>query len=70
MAARIVKVVNNSNTDLGIQCNDGTLYLHMTQFIQGKTTHISKPVDYSNLPDPVVKKGGMIARKEVSIIDV
>jgi hypothetical protein len=69
MDTRMVKVVNNTNSDLGIQLNDGIGYLHMTQFISGKTSHISKATEYGNLPDPVVKKGGMISKKIVTIID-
>lgn len=70
MAERLVKVVNNTNSDLGIQLNSG-VYISMTQFIPGKTTHISKKIiDFSDLPDSVTKKNGMLAKKMVSVIDV
>jgi hypothetical protein len=42
----------------------------MTQFRQGKTTHMSKVIDFSDLPDSVTKKNGMLARKMVSVVDV
>jgi hypothetical protein len=69
MAERLVKVVNNTNGDLGIQLNSG-VYLSMTQFMKGKTTHISKVCAYSDLPDSATKKNGMLARKMVSVQDV
>jgi fatty acid/phospholipid biosynthesis enzyme len=68
MADRLIKVVNNTNGELGIQLNNGG-YLSMTQFISGKTSHISKPAMYDTLPDSVTKKNGMLARKMVSVID-
>jgi hypothetical protein len=68
MAERLVKVVNNTNADLEIQLHSGTS-LSMTQFRQGKTTHMSKVVDFSDLPDSVTKKNGMLARKMVSVVD-
>jgi hypothetical protein len=55
MAERLVKVVNNTNADLEIQLHSGTS-LSMTQFRQGKTTHMSKVIDFSDLPDSVTKK--------------
>ena len=69
MAERLVKVINNTNADLEIQLHSGTS-LSMTQFIKGKTSHISKVVSFSDLPDSVTKKNGMLARKMVSVQDV
>ena len=69
MAERLVKVINNTNADLEIQLHSGTS-LSMTQFIKGKVSHISKVVDFSDLPDSVTKKNGMLARKMVSVQDV
>lgn len=67
---RMVKVVNNTNTELGLVLNQGAGYINLTQFIKGKQTHISAPVAYSSLPDPVVKAGGMLARGDIRLIDV
>lgn len=67
---RMVKVVNNTNTELGLVLNGGAGYINLTQFIKGKQTHISAPVAYSSLPDPVVKAGGMLARGDIRLIDV
>lgn len=67
---RMVKVVNNTNTEVGIALNSGAGFIALTQFIKGKQTHISAPVSFSLLPEPVVKKGGMLARGEVSVVDV
>jgi hypothetical protein len=69
MAERLVKVVNNTNGDMEIQLNSGTP-LRMTQFRPGKLTHISKVIDFSDLPDSVTKKNGMLARKMISVQDV
>ena len=69
MAERLVKVINNTNADLEIQLHSGTS-LSMTQFIKGKASHISKVVSFSDLPDSVTKKNGMLARKMVSVQDV
>ena len=69
MAERLVKVINNTNADLEIQLHSGTS-LSMTQFIKGKVSHISKVVSFSDLPDSVTKKNGMLARKMVSVQDV
>lgn len=69
MAERLVKVVNNTNGDMEIQLNSGTP-IRMTQFRQGKASHVSKVVDFSDLPDSVTKKNGMLARKMVSVQDV
>jgi hypothetical protein len=52
-----------------IQLNSGVA-IRMTQFRPGKLTHISKVCDYNDLPDSVVKKNGMLARKMVSVQDV
>lgn len=68
MAVRLVKIVNNTNTNLGITLNDGD-HIELTQYIKGKANHISKAVDYDLLPVPVVKKGGMLARGMVSVIE-
>ena len=67
--ARMVKVMNNTNTDFNFTLNDGKTHLDLTQNIKGKTSHISKPVEYSNLPDSFIKKNGLIARGMISIID-
>lgn len=67
---RIVKVVNKTNTEVGITLNSGAGQITLTPFIKGKEKHISAPVAFSLLPDPVVKPGGMLARGEVGIIDV
>ena len=69
MVERLVKVINNTNADLEIQLHSGTS-LSMTQFIKGKVSHISKVVSFSDLPDSVTKKNGMLARKMVSVQDV
>jgi hypothetical protein len=66
---RMVRVVNKTNTEVGIALNSGAGYINLTQFIKGKQTHISAPVAYSLLPDPVVKPGGMLARGEVGVVD-
>jgi hypothetical protein len=68
MADRLVKVMNNTNGELGIQLNSGT-YISLTQFRTGKTSHISKAVQFDDLPESVTKKNGMLARKMVSVID-
>jgi hypothetical protein len=68
MAERLVKVVNNTNADIEIQLHSGTA-ISMTQFRQGKTSHISKAIQFDDLPDSVTKKNGMLARKMVSVID-
>lgn len=67
---RMVKVVNNTNTEVGIALNSGAGYINLTQFVKGKQSHISQPVAYSLLPEPVVKPGGMIARGELRVIDL
>lgn len=66
---KMVRVVNNTTSMLGIQCNDANIYLHLTRNIKGKESHISKPVDINDLPVSVTKKQGMLARGEVSLID-
>lgn len=68
--SRIVKVINNTNTEVGITLNSGAGYLALAPFIKGKQGHISAPVAFSLLPEPVIKKGGMLARGDVSVIEV
>lgn len=67
--AKMVKIINNTNTEVGITLNTGKKYVALAPFIKGKQGHISAPVEYTDLPDSLTKKGGMIARGEVSIID-
>ena len=67
MAAKMVRIVNNTNAPIGIEMADGD-YIHLTQQIRGKDSHISKPVEDINLPEPVTKKQAMAARGMVSLI--
>ena len=69
MAVKMVKVVNKTNSSYGLTLNDGN-HIDLTQYIPGKETHISKPIEYNNLPNPVIKKGGIIARGELVLIDL
>lgn len=66
---RMVRVVNNTNTEVGFALNSGAGYINLTQFIKGKQGHISAPIAYTLLPEPVVKPGGMLARGELKVID-
>lgn len=66
--ARLVRVENRTSDVLDITLNDGT-NLHCGIPFKGSTNHISNITDYSNLPGYMTKKGGMIARGEVKIID-
>ena len=65
--ANMVKIVNNTNSPIGIQLNDGK-YIHLTHQIRGKETHISQPIEDINLPEPVTKKQGMLARGLISLV--
>ena len=66
MAAKMVRIVNNTNAPIGIQLTGE--YIHLTQQIRGKESHISKPVEDTSLPEPVTKKQGMLAKGMVSLI--
>lgn len=68
MADKLVKIVNLTNSEYGITCNDGD-YLALGPFIRNSNIHISKPVLESNLPKFVTKPGGALARGELKKID-
>lgn len=65
---KMVKIVNNTNTHIGIQLNDRD-YIQLKARTKGSNSHISKAIETINLPDYITKKQGMIARGEVSLID-
>lgn len=69
MASRMVKVENLMSADLSITLLDGT-DISMEPFQKGKTGQISKNVSYDTLPLSVTKKGGMLARGLVRLIEV
>jgi hypothetical protein len=69
MSSRLVKVKNLMSDDLTITLTDGT-DISMEPFQKGKQGHISKAISYDALPQSVVKKGGMLARNLVKLIEV
>lgn len=68
MADKLVRLVNLTNSEYGITCNDGE-YLDLGPFVKNSNIHISKPVLEVNLPKFVTKPGGSLARGELKKID-